>query len=44
MNLRRDALHQATTRLAQRHDVIVIEDLNVAGMIGAARRRQAGGA
>ena len=32
-NLRRDALHQATTRLAQRHDVIVIEDLNVAGMM-----------
>jgi putative transposase len=32
-NLRRDALHQATTRLAQSHDVIVIEDLNVAGMM-----------
>ena len=32
-NLRREALHQATTRLAQRHDVIVIEDLNVAGMM-----------
>jgi putative transposase len=32
-DLRQDALHQATTRLAQRHDVIVIEDLNVAGMI-----------
>jgi putative transposase len=31
-DLRRDALHQATTRLAQHHDVIVIEDLNVAAM------------
>ena len=31
-DLRRDALHQATTRLAQRHRVIVVEDLNVAGM------------
>jgi putative transposase len=31
-DLRRDALHQATTRLARRHEVIVIEDLNVAGM------------
>ena len=29
----RDALHHATTRLAQCHDVIVIEDLNVAGMM-----------
>jgi putative transposase len=31
-DLRRDALHQATTALARRHQVIVIEDLNVAGM------------
>jgi putative transposase len=31
-DLRRDALHQATTRLAQRHRVVVVEDLNVAGM------------
>jgi putative transposase len=31
-DLRRDALHQATTRLAQRHQVVVVEDLNVAGM------------
>ena len=31
-DLRRDALHQATTALAQRHQVIVIEDLNVTGM------------
>ena len=31
-DLRRDALHQATTRLAQRHQVVVVENLNVAGM------------
>jgi putative transposase len=31
-DLRRDALHQATTALAHRHQLIVIEDLNVAGM------------
>jgi len=31
-DLRRDALHQATTRLAQRHQVIVVEDLAVANM------------
>ncbi|MGH9136923.1 MAG: IS607 family element RNA-guided endonuclease TnpB [Acidimicrobiales bacterium] len=31
-NLRRDTLAKTTTRLAQRHDVIVIEDLNLAGM------------
>ena len=30
--LRRDTLHQATTRLAQRHRVVVVENLNVAGM------------
>src|SRR6266542_4209673 len=30
--LGRDALHQATTRLAQRHQVVVVENLNVAGM------------
>jgi putative transposase len=33
-DLRRDALHQATARLARRHQVVVIEDLNVAGMSG----------
>ena len=32
-SIRRDALHKATTRLARRHQVIVIEDLNVAGMM-----------
>ena len=31
-DLRRDALHKATTALAQRHQVIVVEDLAVAGM------------
>jgi len=31
-SLRRDALHKATTALARRHLVIVVEDLNVAGM------------
>jgi putative transposase len=39
-NLRRDALHKATTALAQRHQVIVVEDLNVAGM---ARRKPGAG-
>ncbi len=31
-DLRRDALHQATTPLGQRHQVIVVEDLAVANM------------
>ena len=31
-NIRRDVLHKATTQLAQRHQVIVIEDLAVANM------------
>ena len=31
-NLRADVLHKATTALAQRHQVIVAEDLNVTGM------------
>ena len=31
-NIRRDALHKATTQLAQRHQVIVVEDLAVANM------------
>ncbi len=30
---RRDFLHRASTRLVRRHDVIVIEDLNVCGMV-----------
>ncbi len=32
-NIRRDALHQATTTLAKTKSVIVIEDLNVSGML-----------
>jgi putative transposase len=36
--VRRDVLHKATTALAQRHQVIVVETLNAAGM------RSAGGA
>jgi putative transposase len=37
----RDALHKATTSLAQRHQVITVETLNVAGMrsAGGARKR-----
>ena len=31
-NVRRDALHKATTALAQQHATVVVEDLNVAGM------------
>ncbi len=32
-NQRRDGLHKITTRLATSHDVIVVEDLHVAGMV-----------
>jgi len=32
-NLRRDGLHQLTTRLTREHTTIVVEDLNVAGML-----------
>jgi putative transposase len=32
-NLRRNDTHQLTTRLVRAHDVIVIEDLHVAGML-----------
>jgi putative transposase len=32
-NQRRDGLHKLTTRLAVEHDTIVVENLNVAGMI-----------
>ncbi|MFG1991532.1 IS607 family element RNA-guided endonuclease TnpB [Actinoplanes sp. NPDC048988] len=32
-NLRRDGLHQLTTRLAREHATIVVEDLNVSGML-----------
>ena len=39
--MRRDVLHKATTALAQRHDVVVVETLNAAGMrsAGGARKR-----
>jgi putative transposase len=32
-NARRDGLHKLTTRLARTHGTIVVEDLNVAGML-----------
>ncbi|HET8683595.1 MAG TPA: IS607 family element RNA-guided endonuclease TnpB [Micromonosporaceae bacterium] len=32
-NLRRDGLHKLTTRLARQYGTIVVEDLNVAGML-----------
>jgi putative transposase len=32
-NARRDGLHKLSTRLVREHDTIVIEDLNVAGMV-----------
>ena len=32
-NARRDGLHKLSTRLVHEHDVVVIEDLNVAGMV-----------
>ncbi|SON63768.1 hypothetical protein MSIMFI_05299 [Mycobacterium simulans] len=39
--VRRDVLHKATTRLAQQHDVVVVETLNAGGMrsAGGARKR-----
>jgi putative transposase len=36
-NCRLDALHRATTRLASRYETVVVEDLNVAGMLGNRR-------
>lgn len=32
-NARRDGLHKLTARLVRDHDVVVVEDLNVAGMV-----------
>ncbi|GAA0370419.1 IS607 family element RNA-guided endonuclease TnpB [Micromonospora gifhornensis] len=32
-NLRRDGMHKLTTRLAREHGTVVVEDLNVAGML-----------
>src|SRR5690348_3362875 len=36
-NLRRDGLHQLTTRLAREHGTVVVEDLNVTGMLANRR-------
>ncbi|WP_233624693.1 transposase [Actinoplanes sp. ATCC 53533] len=36
-NLRRDGLHKLTTRLAREHATVVVEDLNVAGMMANRR-------
>ncbi|MEV4492670.1 IS607 family element RNA-guided endonuclease TnpB [Micromonospora coxensis] len=36
-NLRRDGLHKLTTRLAREYGTIVVEDLNVAGMLANRR-------
>ena len=42
-NARSNGLHRLTTRLAKTHTVVVVEDLNVAGMTAAAPRgRKAG--
>ncbi|GAA6621654.1 hypothetical protein NUACC26_074740 [Scytonema sp. NUACC26] len=32
-NIRKDTLHKLTTRLAKNHGIVVIEDLNVSGML-----------
>jgi putative transposase len=32
-NVRADALHKATSSLASRYETVVVEDLNVAGML-----------
>lgn len=40
-NLRRDGLHKLTTRLAREHGTIVVEDLNVAGMLANRRLARA---
>ncbi|EFC83113.1 IS607 family element RNA-guided endonuclease TnpB [Parafrankia sp. EUN1f] len=40
-NRRRDGLHKFTTRLALDHDVIVVEDLHVAGMVRGRRLAKA---
>ncbi|WP_426502893.1 IS607 family element RNA-guided endonuclease TnpB [Dactylosporangium sp. McL0621] len=36
-NLRRDGLHKLTTRLTRKHGTIVVEDLNVTGMLANRR-------
>jgi IS605 OrfB family transposase len=40
-NLRRDHLHKLTTRLASEYGTVVVEDLNVAGMLGNRRLAKA---
>ncbi|MFF0342976.1 IS607 family element RNA-guided endonuclease TnpB [Kribbella sp. NPDC004875] len=41
-NVRRDALHKATTKLAQQHRTITVETLNVSGMRARGGRRKRG--
>lgn len=33
-NARRDGLHKLSTRLVREHDTVIVEDLNVSGMVG----------
>jgi IS605 OrfB family transposase len=40
-NLRRDGLHKLTTRLAREYGTVVVEHLNVAGMVGNRRLAKA---
>ena len=40
-SLRADALHKATTRLAARYETVVVEDLNVTGMVANRRLARA---
>jgi len=40
-NARQDFLHRASTRLVRENDIIVIEDLNVSGMLGNQRLARA---
>ena len=40
-NIRRDYLHKLTTHLAKNHGVVVIEDLNVSGMLANGKLAQA---
>lgn len=40
-NVRADALHKATTQLASRYQTVVVEDLNVTGMLASRRLARA---
>ncbi len=40
-NIRKDTLHKLTTYLAKNHSVVVIEDLNVSGMMANHKRAKA---